>query len=202
MFTEQQEKWLRRTEDLFMRYGIKGLTMDDVARELGISKKTLYQFVENKDDLVIKVVERHVSEEKERDCMNQNEAEDALHEILMVIQQSSADFQRMKSNLIFELQRFHRAAWEKIQEYQQKYLYQVVLDNLHRGIREGLYRTTFHPEIMARLHNASVFLLFDETLFPPAKFSREEILREYLLHYLYGIVSDQGRELLNAKLTS
>ncbi|MCY7327435.1 MAG: TetR/AcrR family transcriptional regulator [Saprospiraceae bacterium] len=201
MFTEQQEKWLRRTEDLFMRYGIKGLTMDDVARELGISKKTLYQFVENKDDLVIKVVERHVLAEKERDCMNQGEAENALQEIFMVIQQSSADFQRMKSNLIFELQRFHRAAWEKIQEYQQKHLYQIVLDNLHRGIREGLYRPTFQPDIMARLHNASIFLLFDETIFPYAKYSREEILREYLLHYLYGIVSDRGRELLNAKLT-
>lgn len=201
MFTEQQEKWLRRTEDLFMRYGVKSLTMDDVARELGISKKTLYQFVENKDDLVVKVIERHLVEEKERDCMNQGEAENALHEIFLVIQQSSKDFQRMKSNLIFELQRFHRAAWEKIQEYQQKHLFQVVLDNLHRGIREGLYRDNFHPDIVARLHNASVFLLFDETHFPSAKYSREEILREYLLHYLYGIVSDRGRELLHEKLS-
>ncbi|MEO6760211.1 MAG: TetR/AcrR family transcriptional regulator, partial [Saprospiraceae bacterium] len=128
MFTEQQDKWLRRTEDLFMRYGIKSLTMDDVARELGISKKTLYQFVENKDDLVVKVIERHLEEEKDRDCGNQEEAENALHEIFLVLQQSTNDFQKMKSNLIFELQRFHRAAWEKIQEYQQKHLFQVVLN--------------------------------------------------------------------------
>lgn len=200
MFTEQQEKWLRRIEDLFMRYGIKSLTMDDVARELGISKKTLYQFVENKDDLVMKVMERHLLEEKERDCLNQEEAENALHEIFLVLQQSSNDFQRMKSNLIFELQRFHRAAWEKIQEYQQKHLLQVVLDNLHRGIREGLYRDNFNPDIIARMHNASIFALFDEAHFPYTKYSREEILREYLLHYLYGIVSDQGRKLLTAKL--
>ncbi len=200
MFTEQQDKWLRRTEDLFMRYGIKSLTMDDVARELGISKKTLYQFVESKDDLVIKVIERHLVEEKDRDCINQGDAENALHEIFMVLQQSSSDFQRMKSNLIYELQRFHRAAWEKIQDYQQKHLFQVVLDNLHRGVREGLYRDNFSPDIVARLHNASVFTLFDEAYFPSSKYSREEILREYLLHYLYGIVSDRGRELLNAKL--
>ncbi len=201
MFTEQQEKWLRRVEDLFMRYGIKGLTMDDVARELGISKKTLYQFVENKDDLVMKVVERHLTEEKMQDCMHQENAENALHEIFLVIQQSAADFQKMKSNLLFELQRFHRAAWEKIQEYQQKHLFQIILDNLHRGIQEGLYRTNFNPDIVARLHNVGVFLLFDENYFPSSKYSREEIMREYLLHYLYGIVSDPGRELLQAKLT-
>ena len=64
MFTEQQEKWLKRVEDLFLRYGIKSITMDDVARELGISKKTLYQFVDNKDDLVHKMLERHIAEEK------------------------------------------------------------------------------------------------------------------------------------------
>ncbi len=184
-----------------MRYGIKSLTMDDVSRELGISKKTLYQFVENKDDLVVKVMERHLGEEKERDCVNQGEAENALQEIFLVMQQNSNDFQRMKTNLIFELQRFHRAAWEKIQEYQQKHLFQIILDNLHRGIREGLYRDNFNPELIARLHNASILVVFDETHFPYAKYSREEILREYLLHYLYGIVSDRGREILQAKLS-
>ncbi|MBL7825786.1 MAG: helix-turn-helix transcriptional regulator, partial [Saprospiraceae bacterium] len=81
MFNEQQEKWLKRTEDLFLRVGIKSVTMDDVARELGISKKTLYTFVESKDDLVKKVLERHIMQEK-RDCEVMYErAQNAIQEM-------------------------------------------------------------------------------------------------------------------------
>ena len=78
MITEQQAKWLKRTEELFLRYGIKSITMDDVARELGISKKTLYQFVDNKNDLVCKVLEYHVQEEISRDECRHEEASDAI----------------------------------------------------------------------------------------------------------------------------
>lgn len=67
MFTEQQEKWLKRVEELFFKLGIKSITMDDVARELGISKKTLYSFVESKDDLVSKVMDRHMASQCQAD---------------------------------------------------------------------------------------------------------------------------------------
>lgn len=200
MITAQQDKWLSRTEELFMRYGIKSLTMDDIARELGISKKTLYQFVESKDDLVVKVIERHLDADKQRDCHNHEAATDALEEVFIVIREGSKDFQQMKSNMIFELQRYHRVAWEKIQEHQQKHLFQIILNNLHRGIAEGLYRDNFDPEIVARLHNATVFTLFDESHFPYAKFSWEKVFHEYMVHYLLGIASDRGRDIIKAKL--
>jgi len=201
MFTEQQEKWLKRVEDLFMRYGIKSVTMDDVARELGISKKTLYLFVDNKDDLVNRMLERHIAGEKAQCARQLDVAANAIEEMFLVMEANSQQLQQMKANIVYDLQKYHRDAWEKIREFQRGFLYEVVRANLERGVREGFYRNDFDVDIVAKLHIALSFQLFDEDLFPQLTYTKESLFREYLLHYLYGIVSEKGLQLLKAKLS-
>ncbi|MEZ4920419.1 MAG: TetR/AcrR family transcriptional regulator [Saprospiraceae bacterium] len=201
MITEQQEKWLSRTAELFLRYGIKSQTMDDIARELGISKKTLYQFVNNKDDLVMKVIEYHLTLEKNQDACFANEATDAVEEMLLVIENASKDMQLMKANIMYDLEKYHRKAWDSIQEHIRIHLLKEIKRNLERGIREGLYRHDIHPDIMARLHVSHTFLLFDENWFPLDVYPRETLFREYILQYLHGILNDEGRKRLKAKLS-
>jgi AcrR family transcriptional regulator len=200
MFNEQQEKLLKRVEELFLRLGIKSLTMDDVARELGISKKTLYQFVDNKDDLVLKVMERHINE----DCVHsealRKESTDAIDEIFKVTAYNAVDLGRMKANIVYELQRYHPEAWAKMQTYNWKQLYSVVHENLVWGIQDGLYRTDFDANVIARLHIASVLGIFDENIFPRPDFDSRIIFKEYMMHYLYGILSEKGRIVLKSKL--
>ena len=201
MFTEQQAKWLKRAEDLFLRYGIKSVTMDDVARELGISKKTLYQFVDNKDDLGNKMLERHFEEEKNACAQLFQSASSAIEELFFVIESNAQQMKQMKTNIIHDLQKYHREAWEKVQAFQGGFLYNVVRDNLERGIREGLYRADFDVDIVAKMHIALSMQLFDETIFPQDTYSKEKLFQEFMFHYLYGIVSDKGLQLLKAKLS-
>lgn len=192
---ELQEKWLQEIEALFLRYGIKSITMEDVARELGISKKTLYQFVDNKDDLVQRVISRHIELEKNLCSSLFLEAENALEEIRMVIASNTTLVSQMRTNIVFDLQRYHREAWNLLLNYQNNFLYQVVHNNLMRGIREGLYRSNFNVDIMTRLHVGSAFQLFDETVFPSSSYSRAEVFREFMESYIYGVVSEEGRRL-------
>ena len=201
MFTEQQEKWLRRIAELFMRLGIKSLTMDDVARELGISKKTLYQFVENKDDLVKKVIELHLSQECNRSEEVARLAKDALDEMLIVLKESVGDMQSMKANIVYELQKYHRDAWDLLQDYQRGFLFKIVKDNLERGIREGYYRNDLDVDITAKLHLVQSFAIFDETWSPKPPYSGETLFREAIMLYLQSILSEKGRQALKAKLT-
>ncbi len=201
MFSEQQKKWLKRVEDQFMRYGIKSVTMDDVARELGISKKTLYLFVDNKDDLVNKVLERHIQEEKQICERVAGAAGNAIEEMFFVMEANSQQLQQMKANIVFDLQKYHRDGWEKIQNFQRKFLYRVVRTNLERGVHEGLYRNDFDIDIVAKLHISLSFQVFNEDLFPQLNYAKETLFREYLLHYLYGIVSEKGLQILKAKLS-
>jgi TetR/AcrR family transcriptional regulator, cholesterol catabolism regulator len=196
MFTEQQVKWLHQVTELFMRYGIKSITMDDVARELGISKKTLYQFVENKDDLVMKMLKRHIDLEKTECEVQFTQTSNAIEEIMLVIKNNSTQLQQMKTNIVYDLQRYHRDAWSMMAEYQRGFMYDIVKRNLLRGMEEGLYRREINADILTRIHIASSFQLFDETHFPSSNYSKVSIFREYLIHYLYGIVSEKGRGLL------
>ncbi|MFN0015383.1 MAG: TetR/AcrR family transcriptional regulator [Saprospiraceae bacterium] len=201
MFSEQQEKWLKRVMDLFMRYGIKSVTMDDVARELGVSKKTLYLFVDNKDDLVNKALERHIQEEKFQCGHVFSIAANAIEEMFFVMDTNAQQLKQMKANIVYDLQKYHRDAWEKMQDFQRGFLYDVVHANLARGVREGLYRSDFDMDIIAKLHIAATFQLFDEDLFPQLTYAKETLFREHLQHYLYGIVSEKGLQLLKAKLS-
>ena len=196
MFTEQQTKWLHQTGELFMRYGIKSMTMDDVARELGISKKTLYQFVENKDDLVLKMLKTHIESEKYI-CQNEYaKTENAIAEIMLVIEMNAKQLQQMKANIVYDLQRYHRNAWEVMVEYQRGFMYDIVHRNLERGIQEGLYRADINTDIITRIHIISSFQLFDESFFPSSNYSKVAVFKEYLMHYLHGIVSDEGKKLI------
>lgn len=196
MITDQQLKWLQQTTDLFMRYGIKSLTMDDIARELGISKKTLYQFVENKDDLVLKMLKQHIEHEKEMCNREFSNAENAIEEIMQVIEMNSQQLRQMKTNIVHDLQRYHRNAWEIVMEHQRGFMYDIVRRNLERGISEGLYRTEINVDILTRLHIITSFQLFDEALFPSSDYSKVAVFKEYLVHYLHGIVSEKGKQYL------
>ena len=155
--------------------------------------------MDSKDDLVLKMIERHLEEEKKRSAALHAAAGNAIEEIFMVMKNSSADFQKIKSNILFEMQRFHREAWEKLQNYQQKEMYQVVYQNLLRGIHEGFYRGDLNADIIARLHIAGAFQVFDETIFPYPQYSREELFKEYMLHYLYGVISEKGRKVFEVQ---
>ncbi len=196
MMTEQQVKWLQQVEALFMRYGIKSITMDDVARELGISKKTLYQYVENKDDLILKMVQNHIATEKLQCEAQYAQAANAIEEIMIVIQMNTQQLAQMKSNIVYDLQRYHRDAWDIVAQYRSGFMYEVVRRNLERGISEGLYRSELKVDIMTKIHIVASFQLFDESFFPTTNYSRAEVFKEYLMHYLYGIVSDKGRALM------
>lgn len=202
MFTEQQEKWLKRVEELFFKLGIKSLTMDDVARELGISKKTLYAFVESKDDLVGKVMDRHMSEQCKADEILHAESTDAVDQMVRVIKQIMADLSQMKPNVVHEMHKYHREVWDRMNEFQHSYILNIARQNLEWGREEGLYRTDFDIEITARFYIAGAMSIFEEQYFPKPPYTFEGLFKEFIINYLHSIVSEKGRKLLQEKLQS
>jgi AcrR family transcriptional regulator len=196
----QQAQLLTRIENLFFRYGIKSITMDDVAAELGISKKTLYQWFESKDDLVVKVLEHHISREKSNCMQAASGAKNALEEIFILMDANSQELANMKSNIINDLQKYHRNAWEMMQKYHHEFTINIIRENITRGRKEGLYREDFDINIVAKLHLAAVFNLFDPQLFPDGTLSKAVLFKEYMMHYLHGITTPKGLTYLKKKL--
>lgn len=196
----QEAKFYDRVEDLFKRYGIKSLTMDAVASDLGISKKTLYQWVSSKDDLVVKVLSHHIQKEKAVCIDRMTEASNALEEVLILLETNSQRLTQMKTNMVYDLQKFHPDGWELVHKFNFDFVLKIIRENIERGRREGLYRDDFDIEVISRMHLAMARSIYDLTIFPEEMMSRVQLFREYILHYLRGIVSENGMKYLQQKL--
>lgn len=193
---KQEQEILVQAESLFLRFGVKSVTMDDLAREMGISKKTLYQFVENKADLINKVIRKHV--EDEAACVRQlsTKAHNAIEEMLEVGKFAIQQLRRTSPTVVYDLKKYYRKSWELLESFHGKHVYETIRRNIQKGMEEGLYRPDLDPDIIARLYVGKTHLLVDETIFPLREYSREVLFNEFISYHLRGIVSESGARLL------
>ena len=130
---EPQEKILKTSLGMFFRYGIKHVTMDDIAKELGMSKKTIYQFYKEKDDLVNQLceVEMVIQEKVFRDI--QLSAKDPIHEIMLISTKMREMMQNINPLFFLDLQKFYPVAFKRFQQFKEECAYKDVLANIKRG---------------------------------------------------------------------
>jgi AcrR family transcriptional regulator len=192
---ELADKILFRAEKLFLRYGFKSITMDDLANELGISKKTLYQHIDNKSDLVDKITEQYILRQKiSMDEVSKN-AKDAIHEMLLIAKHVIQLLRRMQPTTMYDLKKYYRESWMKIDSFHMIHVYQMIKANILKGIKEGLYREQADADIIAKLYVGKTMILTDETMFPLRDYDREKLFREYIKYHIHGIASAKGIEI-------
>ncbi len=183
--------------DLFWRYGVKSVTMDDIAREIGISKKTIYQHFEDKEAIVEEVIKHEL--EKLRGDMEHidREADNPIEQMLQV----SRCLQRERNNvnpvLLFDLKKYCHKGWELFQNHKHQYIIKGVSWNLERGIQQGLYRQDLNVNMMARLHIEQIEMAFDASIFPPNQFNPIDVQIQMLHHFLRGLLTEKGFQLYN-----
>jgi TetR/AcrR family transcriptional regulator, cholesterol catabolism regulator len=193
---EPKERILLKAEELFMQYGIKSVSMDDIANSLGMSKKTLYQYFADKDGLVEGVVDRHINE-IEGDCMNcQRDASDAIHEIFITMQRIMEEFSNMNPMLLYDLEKFHYKAFRRFKEHKDKFLLQIIQHNIEWGIRDELYRSDINVDILSKYRIESMMVPFNVAVFPPGKYNLGETSRIIIENFTYGLATIKGHKLI------
>ena len=193
---EVKERILAKAADLFMRYGIRSITMDEIASQLGISKKTIYQFFTDKDDLVSAVIEREIKTNEIECLLYASKAGDAVQEIFIAVEDLDEMLKYMNPLMLYDLEKHHPRAFLKLKEYKYQFLYQAILDNLRRGIGEGIYRTDMQLDIVAKNRIESAFLVFNADLFPHTRYKISEVNFELAMLFLHGITTVKGKELI------
>jgi len=193
---EIQERILLKAKDLYLRYGIRSITMDMIALQLGISKKTIYHFFEDKHELVEGVMGKLLEHNKERCDIDATESRDAIHEIFLAIDMSEQIFASMNPSLIFDLEKYHPSAYEKYLGFKNKYLYQVIKANMERGIAEGLYRDDLDVEILTRIRLETLMLPFSPVFTSVPKLKMMDVQIQLVEHYMFGIASLKGYQLI------
>lgn len=177
---------------MFMRYGIRSVSMDEIASQLGISKKTIYHFFTDKDALVDAVIAIEIKEGEEDCYLSREKSENPVHEIFIATDRVMEMLKVMNPAVLIDLQKYHQAAFKKISDYKNKFLYRMIRENLDTGKEEGFYRPEINSEIIARYRIATVFLLFNPELLPPGKHTIADLLKETTMNFLYGLLTAKG----------
>lgn len=190
-----KEKILNGTEALFMKYGVRSVSMDDIARHLGVSKKTLYQHFADKDELVLLVSKAHMERETKEYDGFRAESSDAIDELAKIAVCIRQNMQKMNPSLLFELQKYHPKAWEVWLQFKENYIRESVVRNLKQGIDEGYFRDEVNANILASCRIAMIEAAFDERLFPKERYDLAEVQSQLFDHFVNGLLTDKGRKL-------
>jgi len=197
---DTEKKIMAAIEQLFLRYGIKSVTMDDIARKLGMSKKTLYQYVDNKKDLVHKVMEQHIEIELEAMAQIRSTSIDAIDEMLGVSKYVTQVLREMSPTTVYDMHKYYRRTWDMVEAFHQKHIYEFIKINLEKGVEEGLYRKDFDPDIIAKFYVAKTLLVVDEEMFPLRNYSKENLFKAFLEYHIHGVASVKGLKKLEQHL--
>jgi TetR/AcrR family transcriptional regulator, cholesterol catabolism regulator len=193
---EPQERIVNKAHELFMRYGIRSISMDEVANHLGISKKTIYQFYTDKDALVEGVIDIEISTSQLECTQHRQKSENPIQEVFMAVDMMLEVLSKINPTVLYDLEKYHPAAFKKHTEFKNKFLYAIIKENLDWGKAEGLYREEIKPDFLARFRLASMFLIFNQDLFPLGKYSLGTAITEMTDNFLYGLATAKGQKLI------
>jgi AcrR family transcriptional regulator len=193
---ETQQKILQKANELFMRMGIRSVSMDDIATQTGMSKKTIYQYFADKDELVdavMKLQEESVHCDS-KECLELSQ--NAIEEILLTLSRVYTRFSQMNPLVISDMERFHSKAHGRFQQMKYDHLFNVIQNNIRRGMAEGLYRKELNVEVITKYRLESIMIPFNLHVYPPSKFSLAEVTKELMEHFLVGLSTLKGHELI------
>lgn len=200
MSADREQRLLIQSRALIFKYGIKSLTMDDISQQLGISKKTLYQYFENKADLVQKVMLFTIRAHRESCCEVQEKDINAIEELLKIYQSTAFITKQLNPSLNFELKKYYPESWNLLEKHKTEFIYNSLVNNIQKGIESGLYRADLNIPIIAKLYTMRVLEITNTEIFPPEEFPAALVLKEMFIYHIRGIASKNGLEFLEEKL--
>ena len=193
---ETNTRILDFAESLFMQRGIRAVSMDEIAVGLGMSKKTLYQYFPDKDELVDAVVAAHLARMQADARQWREQAQDAVHEMFITMEQIQLHLSNMNPILLHDMQKFHPRAYQRFRAHKDVFLFELLRANMQWGITEGLYRSDLDIDVLCRYRLASMMLAFNTELFSPQQFNLGKLSQNLLQHFVFGLATEKGHKRL------
>ena len=192
---ERFKKILTESAKLFQKCGIRSVSMDDICREMGISKKTMYQYVESKADLIAKILEYgHEQHEKAMDYKNKHDNLNAIDILLEVSKHVCEDMQRFNPSITFDLQKFYPEIFKTMLDKKKAYIFEKIKCNIERGIAEEIYRPDLDVELVAQLYVQRLVDFHNPEFVASGNLSFEKVFRVMFENHIRGISNAKGIE--------
>lgn len=181
---------------LFRQYGVRAVTLDEIALQLGISKKTIYEHFTGKDGLVTEILRQRIGQVQAQFLLFTAEARDAIEANMQMIQFLDGLFRNMNPIVLMDLKKYHPEGYQLFHDHMYGFVLNAMRRNIQRGIEEGLYREDTDLEIMSRYRVESSNLCFQPGVFPKDHFEMSRVQRELMEHFLFGIATEKGHKLI------
>lgn len=197
MSISQIDRIIQGGGELFLQAGIKSVTMDDIARHLGMSKKTIYHYFSDKNELVIALVKKKLHDDE---CQIQSilhNSENVIDEMVNMMKCSEEIFSSINPIVIHDMQKYHPEAWGEFQKFKSDVLIKTLEELLTKGIQQGFIRPDLDVKVLAKMRVHQVEMGFNHTIFPVAQFSTWKVQYQLLEHFNYGVCTLKGHQLLD-----
>jgi TetR/AcrR family transcriptional regulator, cholesterol catabolism regulator len=194
---EIKEQILFAAGQLFLKYGAKSITMDDIAKDLSISKKTIYQFYNDKDELVYEFVKLFLDIQKNDMNRIYESSQNAVEELFMLSDYIKTKIATMNPVALYDLEKYHKRAFLLFLEHKQSCFQGSIIRSLKRGIEEGYFRDDLNPEIVAKMRIENVQMAYNPTIFNAEIYNFQEVQIQLFEHFVYGIFTIKGYRLYN-----
>ncbi|MFN4083472.1 MAG: TetR/AcrR family transcriptional regulator [Bacteroidia bacterium] len=196
---EQKQQILTEAATLFMKFGFKSITMDDIARELGLSKKTLYLHFNDKNDLVDQCVVNHLNNMQSCCVQLTKQHNSAIDQIIELTKALLENMKQVNQSAIYDLKKYFKTSWDKLENHRNEFIYQQVKTNIQLGKTEGIYYKDIDVETITVLYIHLVQILTDPDKFP-ANFTYHHMHKELVKYHLRSICNEKGLAILNQKI--
>ncbi|MGC6428253.1 MAG: TetR/AcrR family transcriptional regulator [Flavobacteriales bacterium] len=198
---ETKERIISESIQLFIHRGVRSVNMDEISSQLGISKKTLYQYFSNKQELVFVAFEHLLL--KMRKLLNEKTSieKNAIDELFEMDDEMYKLVKQISIPLVIELKKYYRDTWNLVDQFKKTFLFDIISQNINKGIEQGLFLDSIKVDFIAKIYISRSENLVDVAYFSNGKFDFKEVLLQYRIYHLRGISTLKGLEYLEKKLT-
>ncbi len=183
---------LKNVGKLYLKFGIRSVTMDDVAREFGISKKTLYQYFRDKADLVSQVVDFYLNNlmldiDASRD-------ENAIDFYFALRSHISKILKYFNNNIEYDLKKQYPQLFKKVHKIKREKIFINTVSNINKGIETGFYRKGLDVELIAKLQVGRMLYTLnpENEIFSDSEVVKIEVFDKVMEYHMHAICTEKG----------
>ncbi|WP_103069829.1 TetR/AcrR family transcriptional regulator [Aquimarina sediminis] len=192
-----KDKIIEKANDMFLNFGFKSVTMDDLATEMGISKKTIYTHFQNKTELIMATTDYlfcNISCGIDAIVEQKTGPIEELYEIKAFVMKHLKD---EKTSPQYQLQKYYPKIYKTLKVKQFELMQDCVIENLDRGIKKGVFRKNIDIQFISRIYFNGIIGIKDQEMFPIHIFPMTQLMADYLEYHVRGIATEKGLEILN-----
>ncbi len=189
---ERKNYILKNVGELYLKHGIRAVTMDSVAAEFGISKKTLYQYFNDKKDLIDQVINYYLDSSVLD--VKMNAPGNAIDRIMAMRNHGAKILQQVNNNLEFDLKKSYPSLYEKVYLLKRKRIFEHTVKNIKDGIESGLFRADLDPEFIAKLQVGRMLFTLnpDNDIFDIPEIASVALFDQVMDYHMHAICTEKG----------